>query len=60
MPFGILKVRAHYNIVYYITGSAISGRGGAVKLLEEKGDSANELINHKAVYRAARGFARMC
>ena len=36
------------------------GRGGAIKLWEEKADSINESINHKAVCRAAPGFARVC
>ena len=36
------------------------GRDGAVKLLEEKADGLTESINHKAVCRAAPGFAQMC
>jgi hypothetical protein len=36
------------------------GRGGVVKLWEEKADSLTHLINHKAVSKAAPVFARVC
>ena len=36
------------------------GRGGVVKLWEEKADSLTHLINHKAVCKEAPGFARVC
>ena len=50
------------SVVYFITGTPISDSlgvadGGAIKPWEEKADSLNELMKHKAVFRAAPGFA---
>ena len=57
MPSGIKKVLDHCDLVYFIP---VSGRGGAVKLWEQKTESVNQLIYHKAVYRAAPGFTQVC
>ena len=62
MPLEIKKVLDPYEIVYYDWKSYLYlfGRGGAVKLSEEKDDSIDLSVNDEAVYRVAPCFARVC
>ena len=54
MLFGIYKVLDHFDIVYFITGRAISNRLGLQrhKVTEEKGELLNESMNDEGVCKA--------